>query len=151
MKKALWTSALIAWMIVIFMFSNQNGEKSQNTSDGLIKSVINITYSISHQELSLERQEELIAKTSFFVRKTAHFTIYFILGLISYFTLDSYGVKKKKFYCILFCFLYACSDEIHQLFSAGRGGRLLDVGIDTSGSILGVYIVSIMNRKNINK
>jgi VanZ family protein len=33
-------------------------------------------------------------------------------------------------------FLYACSDELHQSFVAGRMGSLLDVGIDSAGAWL---------------
>ncbi len=151
MKKILWTSALILWMLVIFLFSNQNGEKSQKTSDGLIKNVVNIVYQINNKELTKEKEEQLIESTSLIVRKMAHFTVYFILGIISYFTLKSYQVQNIIFYSILICVLYACSDEIHQLFSAGRSGKILDVMIDTSGSILGIYIISKINKKQINR
>ncbi len=147
MKKVLWTSALIIWMIVIFIFSNQNGEKSQKTSDGLIKNVVNIVYQISNRELTKEKEEQIIENTSLIIRKMAHFTVYFILGIISYFTLKNYQVQNIVFYSILICVLYACSDEIHQLFSAGRSGKILDVMIDTSGSILGIYIISRIHKE----
>lgn len=151
MKKVLWTSALIIWMIVIFLFSNQNGEKSQKTSDGLIKTVVSVVYQISNQDLPKEKEEELIQDTSLIVRKLAHFSVYFILGIISYFTLKSHQVQNIVFYSILICVLYACSDEIHQLFSAGRSGKILDVLIDATGSTLGIYILSKINKKQINR
>lgn len=146
MKKTLWTTFLITWMIIIFIFSNQNGEKSQKTSDGLIKNVVQAVYQISNQELTQEKEEEFIESTSLIVRKMAHFTVYFILGIISYFTLKSYQIKNIVFYSILICTLYACSDEIHQLFSIGRSGKILDVCIDTTGSILAICITSIIHK-----
>ncbi len=41
---------------------------------------------------------------------------------------------------ILAAALYAASDETHQLFVAGRSGRVTDVMIDSAGAILGVLI-----------
>ena len=55
-----------------------------------------------------------------------------------YLLFNSYGVKKILFYSILFCFIYACSDEIHQLFLDGRTAKVLDVCIDTCGSSLAI-------------
>lgn len=149
MKKILWTSALIMWMLVIFLFSNQNGEKSQKMSDGLIKNVINIVYQINNKELTKEKEEQLIESTSLIVRKMAHFTVYFILGIISYFTLKSYQVQNIIFYSILICVLYACSDEIHQLFSAGRSGKILDVCIDTLGGITAILSIMILKKGSV--
>jgi VanZ family protein len=40
-------------------------------------------------------------------------------------------------FSILFCLLYASSDEIHQIFVPGRGCLFTDVMIDFSGSIIG--------------
>ena len=48
------------------------------------------------------------------IRKLAHFTEYLIL-----------------------CILYAFTDEYHQTFINGRTGQILDVLIDSSGSLLG--------------
>ena len=39
--------------------------------------------------------------------------------------------------------IYAVSDEFHQLFVEGRAGRWMDVGIDTTGAIVGIGIVTI--------
>lgn len=36
--------------------------------------------------------------------------------------------------------LYAASDELHQLFVAGRNAQLLDVGLDAIGAGLGLII-----------
>lgn len=149
MKKVLWTSALIIWMIVIFIFSNQNGEKSQKTSDGLIKNVVNIVYQISNRELTKEKEEQIIENTSLIIRKMAHFTVYFILGIISYFTLKNYQVQNIVFYSILICVLYACSDEIHQWFSAGRSGKILDVCIDTLGGITAIVSIMILKKGRV--
>ena len=48
---------------------------------------------------------------------------------------------------IIFCLIYACSDEFHQFFVAGRAGRLTDILIDTTGSILGVLTYYLVYNK----
>ena len=42
--------------------------------------------------------------------------------------------------------LYAISDEIHQMFSAGRTARIFDVGVDTCGVIFGILIIIILSK-----
>jgi VanZ family protein len=56
------------------------------------------------------------------------------------------GKRASKLYAIMFVFLYACSDEIHQHFVDGRVAAFKDVLIDTAGGICSCLIVSIMDR-----
>ena len=52
---------------------------------------------------------------------------------------------------LIFCLLYAISDEFHQTFVAGRSGQITDVLIDLSGSLAGILLLStilyLTNRK----
>ena len=131
------------------MFSNQTASKSQSTSDKVASDIVDVVETVTKNEIKKDKKENIIENTRFLVRKTAHFTLYFILGIIVYLLFTSYGVKKILFYSILFCFLYACSDEIHQLFIFGRSGELRDVLIDFIGSLLGVMIAyKFYKRKN---
>ena len=81
----------------------------------------------------------------FFVRKTAHFTEYAILGLLFYLNLWHHSSKKQspKLFAlaILFSALYACTDEFHQLFVPGRTGQPFDVLVDTLGATFGCLVV----------
>ena len=43
--------------------------------------------------------------------------------------------------------LYACSDEIHQTFVAGRSGEVLDVLIDTVGGSLATILYYLIYRR----
>ena len=80
----------------------------------------------------------------FLIRKIAHFTLYFILGLLSCATMMTYCLKKERslsagWFCAwAFCIFY---DGIDQLFVPGRTGRLLDIGIDSCGALLGSLIL----------
>ena len=41
-------------------------------------------------------------------------------------------------------FLYACTDEFHQLFVPGRAGRFTDVLIDTTGGIIMLLFIALV-------
>lgn len=130
-KRIIYTTLLILWMIIIFCFSNQTGEESQLVSNKIVNGMINIIDYITDNRLSVE-------EISLIVRKLAHFTIYFILGILAFLTLNSYGVRKPLIFSIILCLLYAITDEIHQLFVNGRYGSIIDVMIDSFGSIIGI-------------
>ena len=44
-------------------------------------------------------------------------------------------------------FLYACSDEFHQFFIAGRSAQFTDVMIDTCGALIGQTLSHISIKK----
>ncbi len=50
------------------------------------------------------------------------------------------GVKGYKafVFSLIFCILYAITDEIHQLFVPGRGTEVTDVLIDGIGALIGI-------------
>ena len=43
--------------------------------------------------------------------------------------------KKKVGISTLIGFIYSCTDEIHQLFISERSGSIIDVFIDTLGTL----------------
>jgi VanZ family protein len=78
---------------------------------------------------------------NFVIRKCAHFLEYMILALLAFNVLKLYfNAKQVAIFTIAFVFLYACSDEIHQLFVLGREGAIRDVIIDTCGGIFLIVI-----------
>ncbi len=131
-------------MFIIYYFSNQNAQVSTNSSSSLIIAIIKLLpdFLIKHDI------EYFIIGLSHIVRKTAHFTIYAALGASAFWMFNSLISKlKSKFLIIIsvaFCFLYACSDEIHQTFIAGRSGELRDVIIDTSGAFVGIILIFLL-------
>ena len=145
MKKAIFIILLVLWMGIIFMFSNRNGLKSEHDSDSFINKTIIAIYKIFDHNPSDERIEQIIDTFSFPVRKIAHFTEYFILGILMFLCFREFNIKDI-YLLILLCFLYAISDEIHQLFVIGRDGSFRDVLIDTLGST-----TSLLTMEKINK
>lgn len=139
---------LVLWMALIFSFSNQKDVDSSKVSDGFIDRTVVKIYKIFNENITKEKENEIIEKYTYPIRKLAHYTLYFILGILSFLVVKDYSINKKLIiYSLLICFLYACSDEFHQLFIIGRSARVLDVMIDTFGSFCSISIFYIFNKK----
>ena len=146
---------MIVNCIIIFIFSNQNGEGSGNLSGSILKDIIDVLPNT--KELDESEKEILVEKFQVVIRKGAHFSIYTLLGFLTMGFVNTFNIdnKKKVIFSFLFGVLYAVTDEIHQLFSSGRTAKLLDVGIDSLGVIFGILIISfiiyLINRKKDKK
>lgn len=139
MKKLKYFIPAICWMIFIFIMSHTNGNDSSSQSNFIAKLILEFI-NIDHNTLT------------FMIRKIAHMSEYAILLLFIY-----YGLYKTSTYkyllstTLLITFIYACSDEIHQLFIPGRSGQLIDVLIDTSGALIMILIIYLwQERKKSN-
>ena len=151
MKKIISIILSVLWMCLIFYFSHQPSYNSDKTSNDVIDKLINIVEKVSNYEFNEEELNIINKSLVFPVRKSAHFIIYLILGILFYNLIRLYMNKNFKILIIsiLMCVIYACSDEIHQLFIFGRSGELRDVLIDSIGSLLGVMIAyKFYKRKN---
>lgn len=117
-KKGIWIGLTVLFMTVIFLFSNQSGDQSINTSAYFVHLL------------------NTVGISEYWVRKLAHMIIFGCLSIVSYHIWESIN------YTILFCFLYACTDEWHQFFIAERSASPLDVGFDTLGAVvfLAIYL-----------
>lgn len=139
---------LVLWMALIFSFSNQKDVESSNVSDSFIDRTVVKIYKIFNENITKEKENEIIEKYTYPIRKFAHYTLYFILGILSFLVVKDYSINKKLIiYSLLICFLYACSDEFHQLFIIGRSASIKDVIIDTFGSFCSISIFYIFNKK----
>lgn len=134
---------IIIWMIAIFIFSSQQGTESGNTSRNFTKVIIQILTGNS-----IEVDNSFVEGIQLFVRKMAHFTIYTVGGflIMNYNYTTDKKLKQKILYSIVFGTGYAMTDELHQLFVAGRSGSVFDVGIDSLGIITGVGTYLILRK-----
>ena len=138
---------LIAWMLLIFLMSNQPAHISNQQSNSFINMLA---------FFGIDLNSKLGSLASFVVRKTAHFTEYFILYWLAFEVLKNYiEIKKARIYSLFVVLGYATTDEIHQYFIPGRQASPIDVGIDTCGVITGILIVlgiwTIVNKIKIKK
>lgn len=130
--------------IIIFNFSSEKSTQSDETSGRLINILIELNPKTKN--LTNNEKEEIKANIVKPIRKIAHFTIFASLGGLIYVCLQTFEIKDSKRVVIseFLAFIYACTDEIHQLFVSGRSGQILDVLIDSGGSMFGILIVYIV-------
>ena len=151
-----WLSVVI-WMLIIFMFSSQNATTSVGESRKIIKDTLDTTIEASHNAgiIKDKPSEKEVAEMSETIdypfRKMIHVSEYFILSLLVFNALFQSNVKSKKIIiiAIIICFLYACSDEIHQSFTE-RTAMFADVILDTLGSMLGILLISKFYKKKLD-
>lgn len=146
-KKVLLVCLTVLWMTSIFIFSNQKSTQSTNRSHSLITNTIVRIYKLFDNNPSDEKIENIIDTWDVPVRKIAHFTEYFILGILIFLTLREFKINNV-YLAILLCYIYSCSDEFHQLFVIGRDGNLVDIILDTIGSITGILIVKKLEERH---
>ncbi len=130
----------------IFGFSNDTGKVSSGKSRYVARFLLN--FSKEYREMSEEAKELSVDKLEPIIRKVAHFCIYGLLGSLTFgiaLTFKNWSVKKRILIPLIYCFLYASSDEIHQLFVSERSGKIADVLLDTSGAILGIVVTLLLS------
>ncbi|MBM6967112.1 VanZ family protein [Massilimicrobiota timonensis] len=133
MKKVKYFIPSMFLMILIFMFSHQTGSESS----GLSSQIVLWIQTYLHIPIS-----------EFIVRKAAHMSEYALLTLtlIYGFYKNHYPIQKIMIYSLIGTFLYACSDEMHQLFIGGRAGQFTDVLIDTCGGCLTIIFYDVLTK-----
>ena len=150
MKKVINIILIILWMGLIFVLSNDTAEESSKKSDGLI---VRCVQDIIKRDLSTKEKEKVLKYLVNPVRKSAHFFLYFVLGILIINLFKSFELFNYKtiLLAILLCFLYACSDEIHQLFIKGRSCEVRDILIDTIGSLSGISVYYLFSKISVRK
>lgn len=140
---------LLAWMVAIFMLSHQPGADSTVTSNRVAVLIFRILdFVLGNIGMS---EELFLVRYIPIIRKTAHFTEFAILGILIENVLRDYAGKNSVYFSLLTGFLYACSDEIHQLFIVNRYCSLNDVMIDSFGVLIGVVLCHFIIVKWIKK
>lgn len=139
---AVFLTLSVTVMAVIFVFSAQDGEQS-SISSGFVSDLL-------RRVLSPVMPDSALVFTLKYIRKIAHVSIYFLLGLFT--SLSAAELSRRIgrlplciFAAWLVCVLYAVSDEFHQSFTAGREASLRDVLIDSAGALVSVLITGIIS------
>jgi len=148
-KKFIYYAVItIIWLSFIFYNSSLNGIKSTVESNSYTYILAKLINRFTGGDIySLQKS------LTFFVRKCAHFTSYFILMVFCFLALKNIIADKKYLIisAILFCIYAAATDEFIQLFSDGRSGNLIDVLIDTLGNLSAIFLIGIINNLNKHK
>lgn len=138
----------IVWMCVIFSFSAQTKEESSVVSEGFSYRIVNSTGLLFHLHIDEEQLREIAAAIEGFVRKGAHMTEYAILALLVYGWMCRWCLSRfrRAVGAAALTMIYACTDEFHQLFVAGRAGKFRDVLVDSAGAVLGLALLLLVAR-----
>ena len=139
---------IIGWMGFIFYMSHQPASVSSGQSGRTISAIINmpIIGEIAKPILTSSIGE-------FVIRKSAHMFLYFVLSILTFKFISIKSIREHNLtskiifrniaIALVIVFLYACTDEFHQLFVSGRSGEFRDVMVDTCGGIIGLILIGI--------
>lgn len=138
-RLAAWLPSIII-MIIIFSFSAKEAGESAHTSSRLLNMLTNVANNIFH--VTIAQDSALYETLHVIIRKLGHLSEYMALGLCCTFPLHLHGLRRLRLFAVseILCLFYACTDEFHQLFVAGRDGNLIDVAIDSTGALAGIGI-----------
>lgn len=146
---------LLGTFIMIFNFSSEDSDKSGSTSQKITNEITKNIKTI--QKLNKAEKTKTLDRIESIIRKIAHFSLYTLVGLLLMAICSTYNIneKLKVIISLSIGIIYAISDEIHQMFIAGRSGEITDVIIDTLGVALGIIIImlilKIVNNRNLLK
>lgn len=149
-KAGKWSSTAgvlaIIWMCVIFFFSAQAKEESSAVSGGVSYRLVDVTGLLLHLNIDEEQIREIVNIIERFVRKGAHMAEFAVLAVLIYLWINRWQIARLQRACaaVGLAALYACSDEIHQLFVPGRAGRIFDVMVDSAGALAGMALFLLL-------
>lgn len=135
-KKALWTILYILYLAWIFSNSLDIATESSSKSTAVMDLLNQLLF---HSTPTL---------TEHIVRKLAHFSEFALAGVLGYICFSKW--RKAIWSCTL-CTLFtglltALCDETIQLFVPGRSGQIMDVWIDFSGYVVGMFVWAIAHK-----
>lgn len=139
----------------IFLFSAQTADQSADLSRSVLREILKKLIP-NYEALDAAEQRQMILLYHHLIRKGAHFMVYLLWGGLLSALVYLYGLSRAKQALIVLSagFVYACSDEFHQLFIPGRGAQWSDVFLDFSGVAAGLavfWIISCFFAKHKNK
>ena len=145
------TIPAIIMMCLIFGFSAQDSQASGQLSSHVTVRLVSACESLLDRGWSAGQIAQYALFLEHYIRKAAHMTEYFLLAAaLSLPLLYVYrpGIRHLAPAVWLFCILFACMDEFHQLFVPGRAASLGDVCFDAAGSLIGVCVSRLPGRRS---
>ena len=139
-----WIPAILI-AVAIFAFSSQPADESTELSDSVTMILFAAADRLNLFHAPQETLYELCRKLSTPIRKCAHITEFTAFYISVLFALRSWDFRGNRWIGTAFVatVLYACTDEIHQIFVPGRAGMITDVMIDSLGAAV---LTLILNR-----
>ncbi len=152
-KIILYTSIIFAigCMVMIFIFSSQNSVDTNYISKNFTTKLAGKLF-VDFEKMDIYTSMFIVEQLNFFVRKLAHFFLYFILGFLAFGSVKIIVKKYSKALVssLIICFTYATLDEIHQIYVPGRTPLVRDVVLDTAGGLCGAFFCFLVISAFIN-
>jgi VanZ family protein len=153
MKKMWYWLLPLAWMGVIFYSSGQPYEEqdikpllSRTIDFSFLEPVLkHVQFTYHHSEVSIQSLG-VNGVVEFFIRKGAHFTVFFLLCIFFIVAFVKTTTLKRTVvigFSLVLTVLYAITDEVHQGFTPNRTPYVGDVVIDTIGALFSVIFCLI--------
>lgn len=132
-------------MYIIYSFSAQTGEVSGQLSYKISYEIVELKSELLNDGKTPDILASEASGIEYYVRKAAHMTEYFLLAVAISFPLYVYRVRGIWLILLagIICVGFAGLDEYHQSFVADRGPSVKDVGIDSIGAMIGIFIVQL--------
>ena len=136
---------VLLWMSVIFIGSTDLGS-SQRTSR-IIGPIL--------RWFKPDVSDQTIRAVQAVVRKGAHVTVYAVLAALVWrarraargvSAFNSSWSWAEMWGIVLFCGLYAVTDELHQTYVQTRQGSPWDVGFDSAGALAALLVIWALGR-----
>ncbi len=130
-------------MSAIFIFSSAEASRSSESSMSVSYRLVQAAEWIGGFDLSSAEAYLSAEAIEGAVRKLAHITEYTMLAASVYFMFILWTNRRILLYfgTVVFSIIYACSDEVHQLFVRGRSGSFSDVCVDAIGVTIGAMMM----------
>jgi VanZ family protein len=128
---------LFVWIGVIFFLSS--GQASMNETSLIIGPLLHFLFPNAH--------DATIAVYHGYIRKFAHFTVYFVLGLLAVRSFSDRGPWQYAVIAMLVVAVVAGLDETNQSFEPTRTGSAWDVLLDCFGGSVAIGVAAVFYRR----
>ena len=130
---------------VIFYMSSEPATESSERSTTIAAELLPLVHP-AFETLPPEEQKAMLSSADHILRKTAHFCVYGVLGVLLLLYSLCFAAKPPAHMlrALLAATVYAASDEIHQAFVPGRGSAVTDVLLDSAGALCGILFIWLL-------
>lgn len=101
---------------------------------------------------SLPGEQLVISQTPWVernIKNLLHFIQYFGLYILTYRVIVYYKFPASRYVSLLWCIIFAISDEFHQSFTPNREASLNDIIIDSVGATMALIFTNLLIRHKL--
>lgn len=131
----------LLWYGIIWRLSAQTVSQSRGLSRKVLAALLSRVSPV-YYNATAEIQGAAIKTFTFYIRKGAHMTCYFLLAIMLFYLLSLWikSIPRRCGIVASLCLIAAAVDEFHQKFVPGRSGELRDICVDLSGCALALIL-----------